>query len=114
MRRPRAVLAVGVAIVVVAAIVVGGIAIAGGGGNDEGETATPATTSPPSEAPDGTAAPPGGLGSFPPQLLQCLADRGVDVESLEGGDPNEVFHGGAVPPDVLSDCFAVLHGGGAP
>jgi hypothetical protein len=113
MRRPKAVVSIGLAIVALAAIVVGSIAIAGGSGN-EGEEATPAETSAPSDAPDGTAAPPGGLGGFPPQFLQCLADRGVDVESLEGEDPNEIFHGGAVPPDVLSDCFAVLHGGGAP
>lgn len=115
MRRPKAVLSVAVALVVLVAIVVGGIAIAGSSGDDEGENATPATTSPRSDPPGGSAAPPSGLGGFPPQFLQCLEDRGVDVEGLEGQDPNEIFHGGAVPPEVLSACFGVLHGGsGAP
>jgi hypothetical protein len=111
MSRPRAALSVAVALVVLAAIIVGGIAIAGGG-DDVGKNATPATTSPPSEAPGGSAAPPSVLGGFPPQFVQCLKDRGVDVESLEGKDPQEIFHGGAVPPEVLNACFGVLHGGG--
>jgi hypothetical protein len=111
MRRPKAAFSIAAALVVLVAIIVGGIAIAGGG-DDEGESATPVTTSPPSEAPDGSAAPPGALGGFPPEFLQCLKDRGVDLESLAGADPQELFHGGAVPPQVLNACFGVLHGGG--
>jgi hypothetical protein len=107
MRRPKALISVAAALVVVAAIVVGGIAIAGGSGGDEGTTATPA----PSEPPGGSATPPG-LGGFPPEFIQCLKDKGVNIEGLEGLDPNEIFHGGAVPPETLNTCFGVLHGGG--
>jgi hypothetical protein len=112
MRRPKALLSVAAALVVLVAIVVGTIGIAGGSGDDEGKTATPAKNPAPSDAPGGSAAPPGALGRFPPQFIQCLEDRGVDVESLEGEDPTEIFHGGAVPPEVLNACFGVLHGGG--
>ena len=107
MRRPKAVVSLAVALVLLVAVVVGGIAIAGGSGGDEGTNATPA----PSEAPGGSDTPPG-LGAFPPQFIQCLTDQGVDIEDLEGLDPNEIFHGGAVPPQVLNTCFGVLHGGG--
>jgi hypothetical protein len=110
MRRPKALLSVAAALVMLIAIVVGGIAISGGNRNDEGKTATPAQSDPP----DASAAPPGGLGGFPPQFVQCLEDRGVDVDSLEGEDPNAIFHGGAVPPQVLNDCFGALHGGDPP
>jgi hypothetical protein len=115
MRRPKTVLSVAMALVVLVAIVVGGIAIACSSGDDGGENATPASASPRSDPPGGSVAPPGGLGGFPPQFLQCLKDRGVDVEGLEGEDPSDIFHGGAVPPEVLNACFGVLHGGsGAP
>jgi hypothetical protein len=110
MKRPKVVLSVGVALVVLVAIV-GGIAIAGDSGDDERTSAAPATTRAPSDAPGGSAAPQG-LGAFPPQFLQCLKDQGVDVEKIESTDPNEIFHGGAVPPEVLNACFGVLHGGG--
>jgi hypothetical protein len=108
--RPKAVLSAAVAIVLVA-IVVGGLAIAGDGGEDEGTSGTTPTTTPaPSEAPDGSGPQPG-LGAFPPEFIQCLTDRGVDIE---GKDPQELFHGGAVPPEVLNACFGALHGGGGP
>ena len=102
MRRPTAITALALALVALA------LALAACGGDDENPTTKPA----PSESPGGGAAPPGALDRFPPQFIQCLKDRGVDVESLEGEDPNEIFHGGAVPPDVLNACFGVLHGGG--
>jgi hypothetical protein len=108
--RPRAVLLAAVALVVLVAIVVGGLAIAGDSGDDEGTDGTPTTTPAPSEAPDGSTAQPG-LGAFPPEFIQCLTDRGVDIE---GKDPQELFHGGAVPPEVLNACFGALHGGGGP
>ena len=111
MTRPKAMLSAAVALVVLVAIVVGGLAIAGDSGDDEGTSGTTPTTTPaPSEAPDGSSAQPG-LGGFPPQFIQCLTDRGVDIE---GEDPQELFHGGAVPPQVLNACFGALHGGGAP
>jgi hypothetical protein len=113
MTRSKAVLSAAAALVVLVAIVAGGIAIAGGSGDDEGDTAAPTTTQAPSDAPGGSAAPQG-LGAFPPQFLQCLADRGVDVEKIESMDINELLHGGAVPPEVVSACFGVLHGGGGP
>jgi len=106
--RPKAVVSVAVALVVLVAIVVGGLAIAGDSGDDEGTRGTPSTTPAPSDAPDGSTAPPG-LGAFPPEFIQCLKDRGVDIE---GKDPQELFHGGAVPPEVLNTCFGALHGGG--
>jgi hypothetical protein len=108
--RPKAVLSAAVALVVLVAIVVGGLAIAGDSGDGGGTSVTPTTTAAPSEAPDGSSAPPG-LGAFPPEFIQCLKDRGVDIE---GKDPQELFHGGAVSPQVLNVCFGTLHGGGAP
>lgn len=111
MSRPKAVLSAAVALVVLVAIIVGGLAIAGDSGDDEGTSgAAPTRTSAPSGAPDGSPAQPG-LGAFPPEFIQCLTDRGVDIE---GKDPQELFHGGAVPPEVLNACFGALHGGGGP
>jgi hypothetical protein len=109
MRRPRAVLLVALALVVVVAIVVVGIAAAGGGGDDEGTTATPTTTPAPSEAPSEGATPPS-LGAFPPEFVECLADQGIDVESITSESLVDVIHS----PEGNA-CFGVLHqGGGVP
>jgi hypothetical protein len=50
---------------------------------------------------------------LPPGFAECLADQGVEIP--EGASLNEIFHGGAVPPEVVNQCFERLHqGGGAP
>jgi hypothetical protein len=70
-----------------------------GGGDDE-ETTTDAT---PTESPTGSAAPPS-LSAFPPEFLDCLADQGIDLESVT--DVSAVIHS----PEG-EQCFDVLHGG---
>jgi hypothetical protein len=105
MRRRRTLLSVGVALVVLVAIVAGAVAIAGGG-DDETTTAAPTTTS--AQPRDRSGAP---SSVFPPQFIQCLKDRGVEVEGL---DPQELLHGGAVPAEVLNTCFSMLHEGDDP
>jgi hypothetical protein len=98
--RPRAVSWVALALVTLVAIVVGGIALAGSG--DEEST----TTSPPAEAPSGSAIP--SQGALPPGITECLADQGFDLES-----PDDLHS--AVPQKVIDECFNALHqGGGAP
>jgi hypothetical protein len=95
-------------VAVIAIVVVVGIAVAGGGGDEE-TSSSPA----PAAAPSDGAAPPGVASQLPPGLAECLADQGVDIP--EGAGLNEIFHGGAVPAQVLNACFEALHqGGGAP
>jgi hypothetical protein len=68
-----------------------------GGGDDEETT----TTSPPaSEAPSGSAAPPG-LGALPPGFVECMADQGYEVESSAD------IH--SAPAEVLQGCFGAAH-----
>jgi hypothetical protein len=94
LKRPRALIAVALLVALVA-IVVGGIALAGGGGDEE------TTTSPaPSEAPSAGAAP--SPGALPPEFVECMADRGFDIESSAD------IH--SAPPQVLQECFG--HSGG--
>jgi hypothetical protein len=103
----RTAISVAVGLVAVIAVVLVGIAVAGGGGDDEAGSG-PA----PAAAPSGGAPPADVASQLPPGIAECLADQGVD---LEGADVNEIFHGGAVPPQVLNACFQALHqGGGAP
>jgi hypothetical protein len=104
----RTAISVAVALVAVIAIVVVAIAVAGGG--DDGES----TTSPaPAAAPSDGAIPPDVSSQLPPGIAECLADQGVEIP--EGASLQEIFHGGAVPPQVLNECFSALHqGGGGP
>jgi hypothetical protein len=105
----RTAISVAVALVAVIAIVVIGIAVAGGGGDDGESSTSPA----PAAARGDGAAPPGVASQLPPGFAECLADQGVDIPERAG--LNEIFHGGAVPPQVLNACFEALHqGGGAP
>lgn len=92
--------AVSVAAVLVALVLTLG---ACGGDDDEEATTNPA---PAVEAPnDGN--PPPGAGALPPQLLECFADKGYEVQS-----PTEIH---SAPPEVVQECFGALHqGGGAP
>jgi hypothetical protein len=93
-RRVGALTAVALTVVALA------LMLAACGGGDDGE----ASTSPaPSEAPNESTTPqnPGGL---PPELVECFADKGFDVES-----PADVH---SAPPEVVQECFAALHGGG--
>ena len=105
MRRPRAVIAVPLALVVLVVIVLAGIAVAGGSDNE-------ATTNPAPrdgvEAPAETTTPsPGDPSSLPPAFVKCMADRGFAVES-----PEDIH---TAPPQVLQTCFGTLHqGGGTP
>jgi hypothetical protein len=96
-RRPRAVIAVALVLVALALMLA-----ACGGSDDEEPTTSPA----PSEAPSGEAAPPS-PGALPPELLECFADKGYEIES-----PAEIH---SAPPQVVQECFGALHqGGGAP
>jgi hypothetical protein len=105
----RTVISVAVALVVLIAIVLVGIAVAGSGGDDGESSTSPA----PAAAPSDGAAPPGVASQLPPGFAECLADQGVEIP--EGATLNEIFHGGAVPPEVVEQCFERLHqGGGAP
>ena len=104
----RTAIGVAVALVAVIAIVVG-IAVAGGGGDDGKSSTSPA----PAAAPSDSAIPPDVASQLPPGIAECLADQGVDIP--DDASPQEIFHGGAVPPEVLNECFGALHqGGGAP
>jgi hypothetical protein len=96
-RRWRAVTALALALVALALV------FAGCGGGDDGKT----TTKPaPTEAPSGSTTPPS-PGALPPQLLECFADKGYEIES-----PAELH---SAPPPVVQECFGALHqGGGAP
>jgi hypothetical protein len=74
-----------------------------GGDDDEEATTTPAPAEAPSEQP---AAPPSSS-ALPPELVKCYADKGYRIES-----PNDVH---SAPPEVVQECFGVLHqGGGTP
>jgi hypothetical protein len=102
MRRPRAVIAVALALVALALTLA-----ACGGDDDDGGTTTSAAPSSGLAPPSGSATPPsaGGL-QLPPGIAECLADQGFDIE------PSELH---SVPPQVLDQCFSALHqGGGAP
>jgi hypothetical protein len=94
----RTAISVAVALLAVIAIVVVGIAVAGGGGDDGESSTSPA----PAVAPSDGAIPPGVASQLPPGIAECLADQGVEIP--EGASLNEIFHGGAVPPQVLSQC----------
>jgi hypothetical protein len=96
-RRVRAVIAL--ALTLVAAVLV----LAACGGGDDEETATnPA----PTESPSGAATPPS-PGALPPELMECYADKGYEIES-----PTDIH---SAPPQVVQECFEVLHqGGGVP
>jgi hypothetical protein len=95
-RRPRAVTALALALVALALL------LAACGGDEEETTTSPA----PTEAPSGAAAPPG-PGALPPELMECFADQGFDIES-----PVEIH---SAPQQVVQQCFGALHqGGGAP
>jgi hypothetical protein len=74
------------------------LAACGGGGEEQTTTATT-----PSESPSGGTAPPS-LSAFPPEFLDCLADQGIDLESVT--DVSAVIHS----PEG-ERCFGELHGG---
>jgi hypothetical protein len=91
-RRPRTVIAVGLALV---AIVAGAIALAGGDGDYT-------STSPASNGiRTGDAAPPSTPSALPPEFVQCMAEQGFDIDSLDE------MH--SAPPQVLQACIGSLH-----
>jgi hypothetical protein len=99
MRRPKALVVIGIALVAILAIVVAGVALSGGDDNA-------GTTSRPSEAPSGDAPPPT-PGALPQEFVECMADRGFEIQS-----ENDIH---SAPPQVLQACFGSLHrGGGGP
>jgi hypothetical protein len=69
------------------------------GGDDEDDTPTAAP--PASDAPFGGGAPPPGTGQLPPEFIECMADRGYEVES-----PTDIH---SAPQDVLQACFGAIH-----
>lgn len=77
------------------------LTIAACGSDDDGEN--PTTTPAPTETPSEGATP--SAGALPPQLLECFADRGYEVES-----PDEIHQ---APQEVVDECFGQLHEGGA-
>jgi hypothetical protein len=95
-RRSRATIALVLALLVLA------LTLAACGG-DNGET----KTSPAPSGPQNKGATSPGAGALPPQLLECFADKGYKLES-----PGEIH---SAPPQVVQECFGVLHqGGGSP
>jgi hypothetical protein len=56
------------------------------------------------DAPSGATTPPN-AGALPPELLECFADEGFDIDS-----PNEIHQ---APQQVVEKCFNALHEGGA-
>jgi hypothetical protein len=99
MRRPRAVIAVPVALVVLVAIVLAGIAVAGG----DDEATTNRAPRDRLDAPTEPTPTPGDPSSLPPEFVQCMADQGFDITS-----PDDIH---AAPPQVLQTCFGALHQG---
>jgi hypothetical protein len=94
--RHRAVIAVALALVTIALV------LAACSGDDDEEATSPA----PSEPPSGGSTPPR-PSALPPELVQCFADKGFELES-----PTEIH---SAPPQVVQECFGALHqGGGAP
>jgi hypothetical protein len=87
-RRARAVIALALALPALTAC----------GGDEEQTTATPAPTKTPARS-----APPS-PGALPPEFIECMAERGFEVESAD-----EIH---SAPPQVLQECFASLHQGG--
>ncbi len=103
MRRPRAVIAVPVALVVLVAIVLVGIAVAG---SDDDTTTNPAPRDG-VESPTEATPPPGDPDALPPEFVKCMADQGFEVDT-----PDDIH---VAPPQVLQTCFGLLHqGGGTP
>lgn len=80
-------------------------ACGGGGDGEDGDTTTgPTTPAPaPSQAPGEGATPPN-TGQLPPGLVECFADKGIEIKS-----PDEIH---SAPPEVVQECFSALHGGG--
>jgi hypothetical protein len=96
-RRVRAVIALALTLVAVVLV------LAACGGDDDEETATSPA---PTESPSGGATAPS-LGALPPELVECYADKGYEIES-----PTDIH---SAPPQVVQECFGVLHqGGGVP
>jgi hypothetical protein len=87
-RRPRTVIAVALTLIT---IVAGGIALAGGDGDDT-------STSPASNE---RASPGSAPGTLPPAFVDCMAEQGFDIDSLDQ------MH--AAPPQALQACVGSLH-----
>jgi hypothetical protein len=101
-KRPLAVTALALALVALALT----LAACGGGDNEENKEATPPASEAPRGDGGGSTAPPN-PGGLPPELFECFADKGYEIES-----PTEIH---SAPPQVVQECFGVLHqGGGSP
>jgi hypothetical protein len=76
------------------------------GDDEENKEATPPASESPPRDDSGSTTPPS-PNALPPELLECFAERGYAIES-----PTEIH---SAPPQVVQECFGVLHqGGGAP
>jgi hypothetical protein len=93
----------GARIAVALALVALAFMLAACGGGDDGKTNTsPAPSGAPSE---GATTP--GAGALPPQLVECYADKGYEIDS-----PTDIH---SAPLEVVQECFGALHqGGGSP
>jgi hypothetical protein len=100
-KRPGAVTALALALVALV------VTLAACGGDDEqNKEATPPASEAPRGDGGGSTAPPS-PGALPPELPECFADKGYDVQS-----PAEIH---SAPPQVVQECFGALHqGGGSP
>jgi hypothetical protein len=85
-----------------------GLLLGGCGGDDDDATTTAASGA---VAPSGVAPQSGGsspsAAGFPPAFIECMAEKGVDVSSVDtihGPEAQEAFYA----------CLPVLHGGGVP
>ncbi len=84
---------------IVATVLALGLAACGG---DDDKASTAPAPSDTIEAPSGGAPPPAAPGGLPPEFVQCMTDKGFDVEG--GAD----IH--TAPQEVLQECFGSLHG----
>jgi hypothetical protein len=91
-KRPGTVIA---AVLALIAIVVGGMALVGGDG--ENTSTNPASN----ESATDNAPPPSAPGGLPPQFVECMAQQGYDIDSLDE------MH--SAPPQALQACVGSLH-----
>jgi hypothetical protein len=85
-----------------------GLLLAGCGGDDDDPTTTAdsGVTSPSGVAPPSGSSSPSAAG-FPPAFIECMADKGVDVSTVD------TIHGPAAQ-EAFYACLPYLHGGAAP
>jgi hypothetical protein len=91
-RRPRTVIAVALALI---AIVAGAIVLAGGDGDDTSRNSAS------DESTTERASPPTAPSALPPEFVECMAEQGFDIDSVDE------MH--SAPPQALQACIGSLH-----